>query len=80
MKIPMLKIYTTPTCYWGHAAKDFFNEHKVKSQEIDVSKDQKLVKGMIKKSWQMRTLVIDVDGKIIAGFDEDTLRKTLKIM
>ncbi len=74
-----VKIYTTPTCHWCMLTKEFFKEHKVKFQEIDVSKDQKLVKEMVKKSGHLGTPVIDIDGNIIVGFDEDALRKILKI-
>ncbi|MBI2045771.1 glutaredoxin family protein [Candidatus Pacearchaeota archaeon] len=79
IKNPEVKIYTTPTCHWCMLTKEFFKEHKVKYQEIDVSKDQKLVEEMVKKSGQYGTPVIDIDGKITVGFDEEALRKGLKI-
>ncbi len=74
-----VRIYTTQTCPWCKKVKDFLKEHKVKFTEIDVSSDEKAAKEMIEKSGQMGVPVIDIDGKIIVGFDEEELRKTLKL-
>ena len=74
-----VKIYTTPTCIWCAKTKEFFKENKVKYKEIDVSKNTKNAEEMVKISGQRGTPVIDVNGKIIVGFDEDALRKELKV-
>ena len=54
-------------------------EHKVKFTDKNVGKDQKAAQEMIKKSGQQGVPVINVDGEIIVGFDEDRLRSLLKI-
>ena len=72
-------IYTTPTCAWCHRTKEFFREHNIKYKEIDVSSNEKAASEMIEKSGQMGVPVIDIDGKIIIGFDEPALRKLLNI-
>ena len=72
-------IYTTPSCVYCKKAKAFFNEHKVAYSEKDVSNDQGAVDEMVQKSGQMGVPVIDVDGSIIIGFDEQALRETLHI-
>ena len=46
---------------------------------IDVVRDMKAADEMIEKSGQQGVPVIDIDGKIIIGYDEPELRKTLKI-
>ena len=75
----MIKVYSTPTCPWCHKAKEFLKEHKIKFENVDVSSDVAGAKEMVKKSGQMGVPVIDIDGKIIVGFDEEQLKKTLKI-
>lgn len=71
-------IYTTSVCPYCHMAKDFFKKSKVAFKEINVEKDQKAAKEMIEKSGQMGVPVIDIDGKIIVGFDKKAIEKALK--
>ncbi|MEM4245224.1 MAG: glutaredoxin domain-containing protein [Candidatus Nanoarchaeia archaeon] len=74
-----VKVYSTPTCPYCVMAKDFLKEHKVKFQDIDVSKDKKGAEEMIRKSGQYGVPVVDIDGKIIVGFDKEALKKALKL-
>ena len=74
-----VKIYSTPTCIWCGKTKEFFKKYKIKYTEKDVSKNRKNAEEMIKISGQKGTPVIEVDGKIVVGFDEAKLRKLLKI-
>lgn len=74
-----VKIYTTPTCPWCKKTKVFLKENKVDYKEIDVSNDEVASKEMIKKSGQMGVPVVDVDGKILTGFDEGKLKSALKL-
>lgn len=75
----MIKIYSTPTCPWCAKTRDFLKEHKIKFTDIDVSSNRKAAEEMVKKSGQMGVPVIDIDGKIIVGYNEESLKKTLKI-
>ena len=72
-------IYTTPTCVYCKKAKSFFHEHNVVYREKDVSADASAVDEMVQKSGQMGVPVIDVDGKIVIGFDESALKEALGI-
>lgn len=70
-------IYSTPTCPWCHKAKDFLKEHKVSYTDKDVSSDREAAKEMIEKSKQRGTPVLDINGKIIIGFNEPEIKKAL---
>ncbi|MEW6063103.1 MAG: glutaredoxin family protein [Nanoarchaeota archaeon] len=72
-------LYKTEWCHWCKLAKEFLEKHKIKFKEIYVDRDQKAAQEMVKKSGQMGVPVIDIDGKIIVGFDESSLRKELNI-
>ena len=72
-------IYTTPACGYCKKAKAFFKEHNVSYSEKDVTTDLQARDEMIKKSGQMGVPVIEVDGKLVLGFDEDALRTALNI-
>ncbi|MBI2076351.1 MAG: thioredoxin family protein [Candidatus Aenigmarchaeota archaeon] len=74
-----VKIYTTTTCPYCKMAKEFFKKNNVKYTEINVETDQKAAEEMIEKSGQMGVPVIDVNGKIIVGFDRPALESALKI-
>ena len=77
MKRHKVKVYSTKTCPWCHKTKEFLKEKGVKFEDIDVGADQKAANEMIEKSGQMGVPVIDVDGKIIVGFDKEELEKSL---
>ena len=72
-------IYSTPTCQYCHAAKDFFDEHNVEYTDHDVAADETARNEMIEKSGQMGVPVIDIDGKLIVGYDKAAISDLLGI-
>ena len=74
-----VKIYTTNHCPYCHMAKEFFKKNDVKYTEINVEENDKAAEEMIEKSGQMGVPVIDVDGKIIVGFNRPALEKALHL-
>jgi len=74
-----VKVYSTPTCPWCIKVKEFLTENKIKFEDLDVSKNENIAKESVEKSGQMGVPVIDVNGKITVGFDEDKLKKDLNI-
>ncbi len=72
-----VKIYSTPTCVYCKMAKEFFKKNNVQYEEANVAEDQKAREEMVNKSHQLGVPVIDVDGKILVGFNENELRKAL---
>ena len=72
-------IYSTPTCPFCIMAKNFFKKHNVSYAEKDVSSDQEAAQEMVKKSGQMGVPVIEIDEKIIIGFDKEKIAELLKI-
>jgi len=74
-----VKIYTTSSCVYCKIAKEFFKENKVDYEEKDVVSDLQAREEMTQKSGQMGVPVIDIDGKIIIGFDEFSLKEALKL-
>lgn len=72
-------VYSTPTCPYCQAAKEYLKENKVAYKNIDVSKDQDAAQEMIEKSGQMGVPVIDIGGEIIVGFDKEAIKKALKL-
>jgi glutaredoxin 3 len=71
-------IYTTPTCGYCKVAKDWFRTEHVPFTEYNVASDQRRADEMVRKSHQMGVPVIDVNGKIIIGFNKPEIEKALK--
>ncbi len=67
-----IKIYSTPTCHFCNMAKDYFKTHGIAYEEFNVASDTDKRKEMVEKSGQLGVPVIDVDGKIMVGFDEES--------
>lgn len=70
-------IYSTPTCTYCHAAKDFFTQNGVEYTELDVAADLAARSDMVSKSGQMGVPVIDIGGTIVVGFDEERIKAAL---
>lgn len=72
-------VYSTPTCPYCRMVKDYLTEKKVEFKDINVAEDREAGKYIIKKSGQMGVPQIEINGKIIVGFDRDALNKELNL-
>jgi len=70
-------IYSTPTCPSCIMAKHFLKSNNIKFIDKDISLDKEALDEMMKKSDQAGIPVIDIDGKIVVGFDRNRLKKAL---
>ena len=74
-------IYSTQTCGYCRAAKDFMTSQGVAFEDVDVGVDQAKAREMIEKSGQMGVPVIVVgsgaDEELIVGFDQNRLATAL---
>lgn len=71
-------VYSTQQCPWCHKAKDYLKNKGVDFVDIDVSVDHEKAEEMIKKSGQMGVPVLEVNGKIIVGFDQYAIDQALQ--
>ena len=72
-----IKIYSTPTCPFCRMAKSFFKEKNMEFEDINVADDEKAAKEIMEKTGQMSVPVIDIDGKLIVGFDKEKIEEFL---
>ncbi|MEX1014576.1 MAG: glutaredoxin family protein [Candidatus Paceibacterota bacterium] len=72
-------IYSTPSCVYCKMAKKFFDEKDIEYTEKNVAGDQEAMKEAVEKSGQMGVPVIDIDGKIMVGFDKEKIKEVLEI-
>lgn len=79
MNTKKVTIYTTPTCVFCRMAKEFFKEHNLEYEEKNAAADPVARDELVQKSGQMGVPVIDIEGKIVVGFDEPALKEVLGI-
>lgn len=72
-----VKIYTLPTCSWCVKLKEWLKKKKVSFQEFDLIEEENARDEIIEKSGQMSVPVIEIDGKILIGFNEKKLEAAL---
>ncbi len=73
-----VKVYSTPSCPWCTVAKNYLKSRNVPFEDIDVTRDRAAAVEMVQKSGQRGVPVIDIDGRIIVGFDQGTIDSLIK--
>ena len=64
-------VYSTPTCHYCKLAKGYLKSKNMPFKDIDVSQDRAAAREMIEKSGQMGVPVIEIDGVLTVGFNQD---------
>ena len=72
-----IKIYTTPTCAYCKMAKEYFAKNNFAYEEYNVMTDMAKRQEMLDRTHQFGVPVIDIDGKIIIGFDRSKVNVAL---
>lgn len=72
-------VYSTPACPYCAMAKQFLEENNIHYVEHDVSTNQEKAREMVEKSGQTGVPVLDINGKIIIGFDVAKIREALNL-
>ena len=82
-----VRIYSTPSCMYCRAAKEFFKKNNVAYTDYDVSTDAQRRQEMIDKSGQMGVPVIFVvdpsnpsgQDEMVGGFDEGKISELVGV-
>jgi len=77
--MPNVKVYSTSTCHYCVMVKEFLKKNNIQFENVDVGINRQASQEMMDKSGQMGVPVLDIDGKIIVGFDKDAISKALNI-
>ena len=75
----VVKVYTTTHCPYCVMAKNFLKENNVEFEEVNVQEDHEAAHEMVEKSGQMGVPVLDINGKIIVGFDKKKIKEALNL-
>jgi glutaredoxin 3 len=74
-----VKVYSTPTCPYCYMAKNFLRQNNIEFEDINVAADYSGAIDMVRKSGQQGVPVIDIEGDIIIGYDQERMREALKL-
>ena len=72
-----IKLYSRQLCGWCQDAKAYLKEQHLPFQEIDVGHDRVAYEEMVKLSGQPLVPTIVINGKVLADFDVEQLKKFL---
>ena len=74
---PQVTIYSADWCGFCNAAKQYLDRIGVNYTEKNVDTDREAANEAVQKSGQMGIPVLDIDGKIIVGFDRPRIDDAL---
>jgi glutaredoxin 3 len=77
MEEPEVIVYSTPDCKYCGMAKAYLAGKGIKFTEYDVAADQEKAQEMVKKSGQAGVPVIEINGRIIVGFEKGAVDAAL---
>ncbi len=72
-----ISVYSTPTCSYCTLAKDYFRKHKIPFTDYNVASDKVKADEMVRKSGQMGVPVLDINGRILVGFNPAEIESAL---
>jgi glutaredoxin-like YruB-family protein len=72
-------VYSTPDCEYCKATKEYLKANGVEYSEKDVYKDREAAREMVAKSGGRAVPVVDINGHIVVGFDQDKIDRLLGI-
>ncbi len=72
-------VFTTPTCTYCKSAKRYLREKQVKFKEIDVSKNEKAARDMVRKTGQQGVPQLWINNQPVVGFDRAKIERLLNI-
>ncbi len=72
-------VFSTPTCSWCRKLKSYLRENKVRFTDVDVSRDTKAARDMIRKTGQQGVPQMWVNSVPVIGFDKQKIDRLLEI-
>jgi len=74
---PRVVVFSTPTCPHCRTAKRYLQQKGIRFTDVDVSRDDRAARDMVRISGQQGVPVITVNGRPVVGFDRQKLDRML---
>ncbi len=78
-KVPRIVVYTSDGCPWCARAKEYLRKLHIPFREINVSRKPAEAERLVKKTGQMGTPQLDINGNFVVGFDKPKIDRFLGI-
>jgi glutaredoxin-like YruB-family protein len=72
-------VFSTPTCSWCRKLKSYLKKNRISFKNIDVSRDAKAARDMMRKSGQQGVPQLWINNRPIVGFDKQKINRELEI-
>ncbi len=72
-----ITVYSTPSCSYCRLAKDYLRKHNIPFTDYNVASDRAKADEMVRKSGQMGVPVLDINGRILVGFNPAEIEKAI---
>ena len=72
-------VYTSDSCPWCSKAKSYLRKNSIPFTEVNVSRNTNAAQNIFRRSGQMGTPQIDINGHIVVGFDKVNIDRFLGI-
>lgn len=76
---PRVIVFTTPTCSWCRVVKQHLKKHQIRFKEVDVSRDERAARDMVRRSGQQGVPVTLINNRPVVGFKKDVINRLLDI-
>ena len=74
---PKVVVFTSPSCTWCRTIKQYFQSHKIRFREVDVSRDMAAARDLVRRTGQQGVPVTLINNRPVIGFDKAQLDRLL---
>jgi len=78
-KQPRVIVFSTPTCPHCTTAKRYLRQHGVRFTEVDVSRDTRAARDMVRRSGRQGVPQLDIGGRMVVGFNRAKIDRLLDL-
>jgi glutaredoxin-like YruB-family protein len=72
-------VFSTSTCSWCKKLKNYLRQNKIRYKNIDVGRDAKAARDMMRKSGQSGVPQMWIDNRPVVGFDKAKIDRLLNL-
>ena len=74
---PRVVVFSTPTCSHCRHAKQYLKSRGIHFTDVDISRDERAARDMMRISGQQGVPVIQINGRPVIGFDRAQIDRLL---
>jgi glutaredoxin-like YruB-family protein len=76
---PRVIVFSTPTCPHCRSVKRYLQKKGVRFKDVDVSRDQRAARDMVRRSGRQGVPQVDINGRIVVGFNRRKIDRLLNL-